>query len=321
MSQAIILKNPGANSSFELQEINLGQLKPNEVRISQKAIGINHIDFDYKKNLIPFPSEQNYILGSEACGYIEELGQNVTGFKLGQRVCYATTKTGAYCQMRHIDTKYILSIPDTINDEEVVSFFYKGLVAHYLLRRCFFVKKNDLILIHHASGVTEGLMCQWARYLGATVIGTIANEEEKIIAQKSGFDHLYTYEDFKDETLNAYPSGLHAVFDDGRTRDNLANSILCLQRFGLLVHYDNTSAKFSDVAKLMQNSIFFTQASLFDYKATRMELITSTGELFELIEKKHLKIPPYKKYNFNDAQLAHVEIEEQKIHSSSILIC
>jgi NADPH2:quinone reductase len=321
MSQAIILKNPGTTSTLELQEINLAPLQPNEVRVSQKAIGINNIDFYYKKNLIALPNQAaDIILGSEACGYIEELGEKVTGFKIGQRVCYATTKVGAYCTMRNIDTKYLIAVPDTISDEDVASVFYKALVAHYLLRRCFFVKKNDIILMHNASGAIEGLMCQWAKYLEAIVIGTVLNEEEKAVAQKSGFDHIYNYQNFKDEIIKSYPSGIHAVFD-GVGSDNLANSALCLQRFGIIVNYDNSFSKISDIETLMQRSVFFTRPSLFDYKDTRMELIASAGEIFEMIEKKRLKIPHYKKYNFNNFPLAHLEIEEKKNYLSAILVC
>jgi NADPH2:quinone reductase len=320
-TKAIIINETGDANVLKLQEHVIGAPGPNQVLISHKAIGVNFLDIYYRKGLHKLDNLPA-ILGTEACGYIEKLGQGVTGFKVGDKVAYATSITGAYCRARIIDTKYLVGVPDVISDELAAAFLAKGLTAHFLLKRCYFLRKDDTILVHAAAGGVGRILCQWAKYIGAKVIGTVGSDEKVKIAKASGCTHVINYNksNFKDEVLAIAPEGVGVVYD-AVGKDTFLDSVACLKKFGLMVSYGQASGAIDpvDISIFSKKSTFFTRPSLFDYKSNRMELVLGAAEVFEMIKNKRFKLEKYNSYSLDNVAQAHTDIELRKTTGSTIL--
>ncbi|AIL65935.1 Quinone oxidoreductase 1 [Rickettsiales bacterium Ac37b] len=322
MAKAIIIENTGSPSVLKFKTIKDTKPPKGMVLIKHTAIGINFIDVYYRNGSYSLP-KLPAILGFEACGYVEEIGEGVEGITIGERYAYATAPMGSYCDTRIIDPQYLIAVPEGISDEQASSTLFKGLTAHYLLRRTFFVKPDDKILIHAAAGGVGQLLCSWARFLRATVIGTVGSEEKVETALKNGCHHVINYNttDFAKEVNNITEGQGVAVVYDSIGKNTLLKSIECLSNFGLLVSFGQSSGMPDpiDLSVLSPKSLFITRPSLFNYKSDRMELILSANEIFELL-KRNILACNINKYNFDNVIQAHQDLEERKTQGSSVLI-
>ncbi len=311
MSKAIIIEKYGDVEELKTSKLNLRKLGPNEVLIRQTAIGINFIDIYQRKGIYPL-TKLPAILGYEGAGYIEEIGQNLSGkLEEGQRVAFATAPGGSYSTHKIVDYKHIVSIPDEISEIDAAAYLFKGLTAHYLLRRAFFAVDNNFLLIHSAAGGLGTLMCQWAKHLKAHVIGTVGSDAKIDQAKKNGCKYVYNYnkQDFAAEIMQVTNNfGVNAVFD-GIGQKTFEGSLNSLCKFGLFYSLGQTSGaieKFSP--DTLSKSIYFSSPSLFDYKFNRNELILSADEVFFMIKQKILRLK-INKYSFDDIKQAHINLE------------
>jgi NADPH2:quinone reductase len=259
----------------------------------------------------------------EACGIVEAVGSDVSSFEVGDRVTYATCPTpGAYAEKRCIDQKYLVKIPETLNDEIVAAGFLKGLTVHMLARRAFIVRPNNIVLVHAASGGVGGLLCQWCKSMGSIVIGTVGDDNKKNAALENGCDLVFNYQKdgWQEEVLTATRGiGVNAVYDSiGKA--TYMGSIACLMPMGILVSYGSTSGvaevKIADIAA---KSLFFTRPTLFDYQSNRMELALASNDVFEMLKAKLLRPKIHGYYALISAAEAHLALESRRVTGSLIL--
>jgi NADPH2:quinone reductase len=322
MVKTIIIKKPGGPDLLSIQEAPLRKATGKEVIIKQEAIGINFIDILYRRGSYPF--EMPGVLGCEAAGYVEELGDEADDFKVGDRVAYATAPNGAYAQKRIIDQRYLVPLPDYVSFTDAAASLLKGLTAHYLLRRTFFVSEQNVIMVYAASGGVGQILCALAQHYGATVIAVAGSAEKQKKAKALG-----THIVINSAKENIYESvmahtrkrGVHVVYDS-IGKDTFETSLKCLGDFGLMVNFGNSSGPIPpiDPNKLKEKCLFFTSPSLFLYKKTREELLLSANEVFSLIKQKIIKPDIYKQYSFPQMSEAHSAIETRKTTGQCILI-
>ena len=322
MVKAVVIDNFGGPDVFKLKEIKLNNPGFGEVLIHQTTIGINFLDTHQRDGsiLIPLPG----IVGCEACGVVEEIGEGVQGITVGDRVAYGTAPYGAYCEARVIDQKYLVNVPDYITDEQAAALLLKGMTAHLLLRRTFFVKKNNTILVHAAAGGVGQLLCVLAKHYEANVIATVSSDEKVEIVKNLGVDHVINYskEDFL-ERVNEITKGqgVSAVYDSAGN-STFDKSLECVGYFGLLACYGQSSgpAPLLDINKLYDKGKFVTFAGLFTYKKDRYELLLSANEVFALANKNIIKANIQYKYKLTQVPLAHHNIESRKTTGQSIIL-
>ena len=304
-------------------EITLPPLNPGEVRLRHTAIGVNFIDIYHRSGL--YPTKLPTIPGSEAVGIIEEVGEGVTTLSVGQRVAYARGPMGSYIEERPIAANHCIVVPDGVSDVVAASAMLKGLTAWYLLRETFPVRKGDTILVHAAAGGVGLILCQWAKHLGARVIGTVGSEAKAITAKQAGCDEtiLYRDEDVAKRVRELTDGkGVPVVYDAvGKT--TFTASLDALEPRGMLVSFGQASGpipafEMGELAK--RGSLFVTRPSLKDYVADDAAYQRAAKELFTLIENKHIKLQTQLRYALTDAVNAHKAIEARETSGSTILI-
>lgn len=322
--KGIIIEETGGVEKLKFQEVSDHKLESGEVRVKHTAIGVNYIDIYYRTGL--YKTALPSVLGIEAAGVVEEIGPNVKGFEVGERVAYGTSTTllGAYCTKRNIPINQLVKLPDMISDEVAATIMVNGLTAHSLLRRVYPVQQGQTILIHAAAGGVGTYMTQWAKYLGCTVIGTVGSEEKRKWAEDNGCDHVINYqtEDFvtkSREITNGY--GVVAVYDSVG-KDTFDKSLQCLMPFGLMVSYGQSSGRVPsfDIMQLARGNLFLTRPTLNVYKHDYNELQISCLEVYEGIQSGALKPKITNKFPLQDAAKAHELLESRKSTGSIILI-
>jgi NADPH2:quinone reductase len=321
MTKTISIQTHGGTELLQMKSGDLKKPGKGEVLISHTAIGINFIDIDFRKGI--YNCHLPYVPGIEACGYVEEIGEGVEGINIGDRYAYATARGGAYSEQRIIKADKLVAVPDYISDEEAAASLLKGMMAHLLLRRTFYVKPGDKILVHAAAGGLGSLLCQYAYHLKATVIGTVGSQEKAEYA-KAYCHHVINYreQDFVKQVYDITAGqGVSVVFDSVGN-DTFNKSLDCLVKFGLMVSYGQSSGQVPlfEPALLRKNSLFLTYPSIYDYKHNRMELILSADEVWNLIKNQIIKSNIYRKYSLEEAALAHQAIEERQTIGSSIFV-
>ena len=321
--RATIIEEFGGPDVFKIVDLPIKPLKDGEVRIRQKAIGLNYIDIYYRKGIYAskFPS----VLGFEACGVIEEICGNCSDFKVGDRVAYTTAPIGAYCEMRNVNHKFIFHVPKQVTDIQAAGMIFKGMTAHYLLRRTFFVKPGMIVLIHAAAGGMGHFLVQMAKAYEAIVIGTVGSDEKEKIAKQLGCDFVVNYrkEDVakrvNEITNNA---GAHVVYD-AVGKDTFLASLDSLGIFGLMVSYGQASGDVPpfDIRRLTEKSLFITRPTIFRYKNDHKELLMSAHEVFQMLIKGVISDNVRQVYKFEEINKAHVALESRKTIGSSVIIC
>jgi len=323
MVKAIRIHENGPPSVMKWEDIELGRPGRGEVRVRHTAIGLNFIDTYHRAGL--YPMKLPATLGSEAAGVIEEIGAGVTGFKVGDRVAYAYTVPGAYSEARILPTFRLVKVPAGITDQQAASMMLKGMTARYLLRETYRVKKGDTILVHAAAGGVGLILCQWARHLGATVIGTVGSREKARLARAHGCDHaiVYTEQDFVARVKKITKGEGVPVVYDSVGKATFPGSLDCLRRRGLWVTFGNSSGPVPDMSPLLlgaKGSLFMTRPSLPDYTATREDLVRTARDLFSVVKNGAVRIEINQTYPLKDAARAHRDLEARKTTGSTVLL-
>lgn len=312
------------------EDVAIAEPRPGDVLIRQTAIGVNFIDIQQRKGRYParsFPVTP----GGEGAGVVEAVGAGVSEFKAGNRVAYMDQKPGGYCVTRRISARQVVKLPDYIADEIAASIMLKGVTANYLLRGAYDVRAGDTILMHAAAGGVGLIACQWARRLGARVIGIVGSEDKAVVARDNGCDHVIVRgkEDIVARVREITGGvGVPVVYDSvgAATFDQ---SLACLKIRGLLVSFGGASGPVPpfDLFRLNNNhemgnggSFYVTSSSLADYTRERAEYLTRVADLFEAVRAGYVKIRPPRRYAFADAASAHRDLESGATIGGSVLI-
>ncbi len=322
MPFAIRFHQTGGPEVLRWEEVAVGDPAPGEARVRHEAVGLNFIDTYHRGGLYPLPLPSG--LGREGAGVVEAVGDGVTDLKPGDRVAYAGGPIGAYCQVRCLPADRLLKLPDSLSFNTGAAMMLQGLTAAYLLRRTYPVQRGDKVLIHAAAGGVGLIACQWAKALGATVIGTVSTEAKAELAGKHGCDHviLYTREDVAKRVREITGEGVAVVYD-GVGKDTFMGSLDSLRPRGMLVTFGNASGAvppFDPLLLAQKGSLFVTRPVLDHYTSKRSELVALGSELFDVVVSGQVKIEVNQTYALADAAQAHRDLEARKTTGSTILV-
>jgi NADPH2:quinone reductase len=323
MNHAIRIHQTGGPEVLKWEETPMPKPGHGEVLIRHTAIGLNFIDTYFRSGLYPMPMPA--IIGMEGVGVIEETGADVTDFKKGDRVGYATRPLGAYAMYRTLAADRLIKVPDDISDEIAAAAIEKGMTAEYLLRRTFQIQRGQTILWHAAAGGVGSIACQWAAHLGATVIGTVGSAGKAELAKRNGCTHVINYntENFVERVREITNRAGVPVVYDSVGKSTFMGSLDCLAPRGMMVSFGNASGPVDPVSPLIltqKGSVFLTRPSLGDYTASTQEYRDSAAALFDVIRSGAVKITVNQRYALKDAAQAHRDLESRKTTGSSILM-
>ncbi|MBR8156547.1 quinone oxidoreductase [Burkholderia cenocepacia] len=323
MPKAIRYDQPGGPDVMKWVDVEVGAPKAGEVRIRQHAVGLNYIDVYFRTGL--YPQQLPAGLGMEAAGEVTAVGDGVTAFKAGDRVAYVGQPPGAYAQERVMPAERVVKLPDGISYDDAASVMLQGLTAHYLLRRTYPVKAGDTILIHAAAGGVGLLVCQWAKALGATVIGTVGSDEKAELAKAHGCGHpiVYTRENFTQRVKEITNGAGVPVVYDSIGKDTYVGSLDSLAPLGYFVSFGNASGPLPPIDSKefsSRGSLFFTRPTLFSYIAKRADLEAAATELFDVILSGKVKTSINQRYPLAEVGRAHADLEARKTTGSTILV-
>ncbi|MBL6932251.1 MAG: quinone oxidoreductase [Rhodospirillales bacterium] len=324
MSKAIRIHETGGPEVLKWEDVDVGAPGPGEARVRHSAVGLNYIDIYGRTGLYPLPSLP-HVLGMEGAGVVEAIGEGVSEVAAGDRVAYVAAPPGAYCEERLVAADRLVKLPDNISNQTGAAMMLQGMTAQYLLRRTYNVKAGDTILIHAAAGGVGLIVCQWARHLGATIIGTVGSDEKAELARAHGCDYaiVYTRENFKDQVAEITGGqGVNVVYDS-IGKDTFMDSLDSLKPLGTMVTFGNATGPvdpFSPGILAAKGSLFVTRPTLFTYIAKRDELLTMAGDLFDVVSSGAVKIEINQTYDLKDTAQAHADLEGRKTTGSTILI-
>ncbi len=321
-TRAIRIHETGGPEVLRWEEVEVGSPGPGQVLLEHTAVGLNYIDTYHRSGL--YPMELPGVLGREAAGTVRELGEGVSGLTEGQRVAYPM-EAGSYAERRLIAADRLVPLPDGIDERTAAAMMLKGLTAHYLLRRSYTVKPGDTILFHAAAGGVGLIACQWARHLGATVIGTVGSPEKAELARAHGCHHtiLYREEDFVERVRELTGGAGVPVVYDSVGKDTFDGSLDCLAPHGLLVSFGQASGAvppFSINILAGKGSLYVTRPTLATFIARREELHAAAAELFERVLAGDIRIEVPQTYPLAEAERAHRDLEGRRTSGSTVLI-
>ncbi|HET6468979.1 MAG TPA: quinone oxidoreductase [Geminicoccaceae bacterium] len=324
MSKRILVRRFGGPEVLELDEHEPARPGAGEALVRQTAVGLNFIDTYFRTGLYQPPQGLPFTPGNEAAGVVEAVGDGVSEVRPGQRVAYAGS-LGAYAERRTVPARVLVPLPDSISDEQAAAMMLKGMTAQYLLRQTYVVKPGDTILFHAAAGGVGSIACQWAKHLGATVIGTAGSREKAELAKASGCDHviLYKEEDFAARVKEITGGKGVPVVYDGVGKATFMKSLDCLAPRGLMVSFGNASgpAEPLDVITLSQKgSLYVTRPTLFTYTATRDQLLACANDLFDVVAKGAVRIEINQRFPLAQAAEAHRALEGRETTGSTLLL-
>ena len=325
MVTKIMVRKVGGPEVLEVTEGVVGEPGAGEIRVRHTAIGLNYIDTYFRTGLYPPPMGMPFTPGLEAAGVVEALGEGVTNVKVGQRVAYGTGPLGAYCGERVMPAAKVTAVPDSIADETAAAMMLKGMTVQYLLRQTYAVKPGDTILIHAAAGGVGLIAGQWAKHLGATVIGTAGSEDKATIAKAHGYDHviLYRKEDIAARVKEITGGKGVPVVYDGVGKDTFEASLDCLQPRGLLVSFGNASGAVTGVnigILAAKGSLYVTRPTLASYTATPADLEACANDLIDVVAKGAVKIEVNQRFDLAQAAEAHRALEGRATTGSTVLL-
>ena len=321
MVQAIRFERTGGPEVLVWQQVSVDKPGAGQVRLKHKAVGLNYIDTYQRSGLyqVPLPSG----LGGEGCGVVEEVGSGVTDLKPGDRVAYAGGPLGAYSEERVFPADRLVPVPDGISDQEAAAMMLKGMTAWYLIRRTHVVKPGETILVHAAAGGVGLIACQWAKHLGATVIGTVGSQDKAALVKKHGCDYpiLYRSEDFVARVNDITGGKKLPVVYDSVGKDTFYKSLDCLAPLGLMALFGQSSGAVPpvDLGILAgKGSLFITRPTLGNYTATRADLLTAANDLFSVVKSGAVKIMVNQTYPLREAAQAHRDLEARKTTGQTV---
>ena len=320
MSHAIRVHKIGGPEVLQWEEVEDEEPASGQVKLRQEAAGLNFIDVYHRTGLYPQPLP--FTPGTEGAGIVEAVGDDVDNVKVGDRVAYAGP-IGGYAEERLISAERLVKLPDSISSEQAAGMMLQGMTAQMLLRSVFPVAKGDTILIHAAAGGVGLIMCQWAKALGATVIGTVGTEEKADLARAHGCDHpiIYSNENFVAEVQRITSGEKLPVVYDSVGRDTFMRSMDCLKPRGLLVTFGQSSGAvepFSPNILAQKGSLYLTRPTMFTYTATREQLEQSAGELFDIVSSGKVKVEVQQRFQLKNAAEAHRELQARRTTGSTI---
>ncbi len=324
MSMAIVIHETGGPDVMRWEEMEPGEPGTGEAIVRHEAVGLNFIDVYHRSGLYPLP-QLPAVPGMEGAGVVEKVGDGVTEVSIGDRVAYAGLPPGAYAERRRIPAHRLIRLPEEISAPQAAAMMLQGMTARYLLRGCYPVQAGDTILIQAAAGGVGLIVCQWAKHIGATVIGTVGSEAKAELARANGCDHpiLYKTEDFADRVSDITDGrGVDVVYDSvGQT--TFMKSLDTLRPMGMMVSFGQSSGPVPsfDLSILSaKGSLFLTRPSLMTYTARREDLVAHAEDLFEVVRRGAVSIEVRRTYPLAEAARAHQDLEGRKTTGSSVLI-
>ncbi|MBU3698260.1 quinone oxidoreductase [Dechloromonas sp.] len=323
MPHAIRIHRTGGPEVLQWEAVDVPSPAPGEVRVRHAAVGLNFIDTYHRTGLYPLPLPAG--IGLEGAGTVEALGEGVSDLQVGDRVAYAGGPVGAYAEVRNIPAHRLLKLPDGIDFDTAAAMMLQGLTAAYLLRKTYRVQPGDAVLIHAAAGGVGLIACQWAKALGAKVIGTVGSAAKAELAKAHGCDHVINYstENFTQRVREITGGEGVAVVYDGVGKDTFMGSLDSLRPMGMMVTYGNASGPVPPLDLLLlsqKGSLFVTRPTLMNYTARREDLLALGEELFAMVVAGKVKIEVHQRYALRDAARAHIDLEARKTTGSTILI-
>jgi NADPH2:quinone reductase len=324
MTKTVRVHEVGGPEVMRIEDIELPPPGRGEVLVRNHAIGVNFIDIYFRSGAYAAPSLP-FTPGNEAAGEVIALGKGVKDFKLGDRVVYYARTMGSYAEERLIEADRLVKLPKSISYETAAAMMLKGLTAQYLLRRTFRVKAGDTILVHAAAGGVGLILCQWAKALGATVIGTVGSPEKAKLAKKAGAKHiiLYREEDFAARVKEITKGKLCDVVYDGVGKATFPASLDCLRPFGMFVSFGSASGQieaFNLGLLSTKGSLYATRPSLHTYTAKRSDLEKMARELFRVVASGDVKIPLHRTMPLDEVVTAHRALEGRETTGATVLI-
>jgi NADPH2:quinone reductase len=324
MSKAFRYHQHGGPEVLRFEDVEVGAPGPDQVRIRNKAVAVNYRDVLMRKGIHAVKSFPTGI-GLESAGVIDAVGPEVEGFAVGDRVAYAGMPEGSYAEERIVPTARLLALPDGIDERMAASMMIRGMTARTLLFDAYKVQPGDTILIHAAAGGVGLIVCQWAKHLGATVIGTVSSDEKAAVARAHGCDHaiVYTREDFPARVREITGGEGVPVVYDSVGKATFEGSLKCLRRRGVMASFGEASGDPDPMPPRRLGalgSIYLTHPSVSNYTVTRDELTTNANDLFRMVGSGKIKIAISKSYPLRDAPAAHADIETRKTTGSIVLV-
>ena len=312
----------GGSEVLEVRDLVPADPGQGQIRIRHTAIGVNFIDVYFRTGLYPWPVDSDLVLGSEAAGVVDAVGDGVTEFSVGDRVVY-TVANGAYATHRLVDAAMVVALPDSIDDETAAAVMLKGLTASYLLHDSYRVKAGDTILFHAAAGGVGSLAGQWLKAKGAKVIGTAGGGSKCALAMNNGYDHVIDYlvEDVAARVMEITGgAGVDAVYDSVGV-DTVMTSLKCLKQFGTLICFGQSSGPALDfkISDLAAGSFHLTRPILFHFVAKRTWLDASTRDLFKLIADGVINVPINQRFALENVRDAHDALEGRTTTGCTVL--
>ena len=326
MTHAMRIHRTGGPEVLCWEEIDLPVPAAGEATVRHEAVGLNFIDIYHRAGVYPVPLPSG--IGMEGAGMVTAVGGGVTDIAVGDRVAYASgplEPIGAYAETRNIPADRLVKLPTGIDGKTAAAMMLQGMTAEYLLRRTYRVQAGDTSLIHAAAGGVGLIVCQWAKALGATVIGTVGSDEKAALARAHGCDHpiIYTRENFVDRVKAITGGEGVPVVYDSIGKDTFFPSLDCLRPLGLMVSFGNASGVVPpfDLGELTRRgSLFITRPSLFGYTARRADLLASAGELFDVVTTGKVKIEVNQTYALKDAARAQIDLAARKTTGSTVML-
>ena len=323
VTKCIQVKEAGGPEVMQWVDMDISDPGAGEVRVRHTAVGLNFIDVYFRAGTYP-PPAYPFTPGLEGAGVVDAIGNGVNDVATGDRVAYASPPLGAYAEVRNIPAEKVVKVPGSVDDQTAAAMMLKGMTAEYLLCRTYAVRAGDTILFHAAAGGVGLIACQWAKHLGATVIGTVSSDEKAELAKAHGCDHpiIYTRENFVERVKEITDGqGVPVVYDSvGKT--TFMDSLDCLQPLGKMVSFGQSSGKVDpfDIGVLSaQGSLYLTRPTLMTYTAKRDDLVNSANKLFDVVGQGKVKIDINQTYPLADAVRAHQDLEARKTTGSTVL--
>lgn len=324
MTKAILIYQQGGPEQMRWEDVDVPPPGPGEALLRQTAVGLNFIDVYQRSGVYPLPKFPTS-LGSEGAGVVEAIGPGVHEVKVGDRVAYAGGPIGSYAERRVLPAARLVALPDAISDRQAAAMMLQGMTAQYLLRSTYRVQAGDTILFHAIAGGVGLIACQWAKHLGATVIGTVGSPAKAELARAHGADDVidYSKEDFVVRVKEITGGKGVPVVYDSVGKDTFEGSLDCLRPRGLMVSFGQSSGlvpPFSPGILSAKGSLYLTRPTLATYTADRTDLLASAGELFEVVSKGFVKIEVNQTYPLAEAAQAHRDLEARKTTGSTVLL-
>ncbi|OUL98243.1 hypothetical protein A8M77_32600 [Variovorax sp. JS1663] len=319
-TRRVVVDRHGGPEALRLEDAEAPAPREGEVRIRQRAVGVNFIDVYLRRGWIPAPLP--LVLGMEAAGSVLDIGPQVAGLLPGDRVAYLGPVPGAYCGVRCVPASWVVRLPAAIEDEAAAALLLKGITADYLLRDLGQVRRGTRLLVHAAAGGVGLLLCAWARRLGATVLGTVSSEEKARVAREHGCEHVIVTRDYRfADAVQRLCGGVDVLVDglgDAARDENLA----ALARRGHWISLGQASGPLAALAPdaLVAKSLSFSRPVVFDYVATPAQLAERAQRVWDALAEGSIRLPPIERHSLESAAQAHARLESRATLGALVLL-